>query len=372
MNDQSRIRVLVVDDSAVMRRAITDLLTSDPEIEVIGTAIDGRFALEKIPRLRPDVVTLDLEMPGMDGLSTLAHIAALGPDRPSVLVVSSHTGRGAESTIRALELGAVDIVRKPDGSSPDRIAALRAEMLIKVRSAFAASRRGRPASAPRPAPAAASGTASPPPAPAPRPSRATPPPTGERATPVVAIGVSTGGPQALAALLPLLPADFPAGILIVQHMPEGFTKAFAERLDSLCAIAVKEAEDGDMVLPGRALVARGNRHLEVRAMPRGAIVRLLDTPAVSGHRPSADVLFRSVVRACGARALGVIMTGMGGDGAEGLKEMRDAGARTLAQDEGSCVVYGMPRVAVELGAVEESHPLGGLAAAILAKVPGGG
>lgn len=372
------IRVLIVDDSAVMRRAIGDLLSGEPGIEVVGTAIDGLFALEKIPRLKPDVVTLDLEMPNLDGLATLARLAALEGESPAVLVVSSHIGRGAESTIRALELGAVDVVRKPEGGTSDQIASVRAELALKVREAAASARRRRRRSAPSPSsspavPPSAARTAPLRPVAAPsvagRPAVTAPPPGAALRVPVVAIGISTGGPQALAELLPRLPGTLPAAVLIVQHMPEGFTRAFAERLNTLCALEVKEAEEGDLVKPGRVLLARGSRHLEVRAMARGAIVRLGDGEPVCGHRPSADVLFRSVARVFGPRALGVIMTGMGGDGAAGLKEMRAAGARTLAQDEGSCVVYGMPRVAVDLGAVEESFSLGELAAAIMARIP---
>lgn len=342
-----RIRVLVVDDSALMRKMIPRILATDPAIEVVGTAMDGLFALKKIGELKPDVVTLDMDMPRMNGMETLRHIV----DEHGIpaIVVSSLTLQGAETTFRALEAGAFDFVTKPRDAISLHINEITDDLVAKVRAA-AENPRARLLI-----------------------KRITPPeafrqkrrePFTRTAERVLAIGISTGGPNALSYLLPLLPKDFPAGIVIVQHMPAGFTEMFASRLNSLSAIEVKEAQDGDLVLPGRALIAPGDRHLKVKRLPLGSIAVLSDGPPVSGHRPSADVLFRSVAAEYGAAATALIMTGMGSDGAEGIGEVKARGGYTIAQDEKSCVVYGMPKSAVEKGHIRQTTPLDGLAPAL--------
>lgn len=325
------VRVLVVDDSALMRKLIPQVLQTDPSIEVVGTAMDGNFGLKKIRELRPQVVTLDLEMPGMGGIEMLKEI--MRRYRLPVVVVSSHSTQGASVTLQALSLGAFDFVAKPQDVST-RMPDIALELITKIKAA-AKSRALRVGPAADKAFAAAAGK------PAPN--------LGKDFTRVVAIGISTGGPQALHYLLPQLPADFPATILIVQHMPEGFTEMFARRLDEICGIRVKEAQSGDLLLPGRALICPGNRHLKAKRMPLGDIAVLSDDPRVNGHRPSVDVLFRSVANEFGEKSLGLLMTGMGDDGAEGLGLVKAAGGMTLAQSEDSCVVFGMPKAAVERG-----------------------
>lgn len=333
------IRVLVVDDSALMRKVITQMLSRDKSIEVVGTAMDGAFGLKKIDELRPDVVTLDLEMPQMDGIETLKHITKRGSI--PVIVVSSHTTRGASETFKALQWGAFDFVAKPQENASLTMDTIADELVAKVKAAASSrdTKRGvatvdadlLQAVRKRPRPAAAARTS---------PSR------------VVAIGISTGGPNALLYLLSQLPADFPGTILIVQHMPEGFTQMFAARLADTCAIEVKEAQSGDLLLSGRALICPGNRHMRVRKMPLGDVVVLSDDERINGHRPSADVLFRSVAQEFGARSVGLIMTGMGEDGAEGIGALKRAGGLAVAQDEATSVVFGMPKVAIERGHVD--------------------
>jgi two-component system chemotaxis response regulator CheB len=335
-------RVLVVDDSAFMRRVLPEILATDPSLEVVGTAMDGYFALKKIRELSPDVVTLDIDMPRMDGLETLRRI--MEEHRTPVVIVSSMAHKDAEPTIRALELGAVDVVAKPQGAISLHIQEIGFELIAKVRAAAEAKgRQGWPA-------------------PPPRPVALPPPPTG-KAVPVrplkmvVAIGTSTGGPNALTSILPRIPADIPAGFLIVQHMPPGFIGMFATRLNSLCPMEVKEARDGDLVVPGRALIAPADRHLKVARLPLGVMAMVGDAPPVHGHRPSVDVLFRSVAVEFGTSAVGIILTGMGSDGADGLGEIRAAGGLTVAQDAASCVVFGMPRVAIERNHAARVMPL---------------
>ena len=322
------IRVLVVDDSALMRKLIPQMIERDGSIQVVGTAMDGEFALEKLPELKPDVVTLDLDMPRMDGMETLRKI--MRKDPKPVIVVSAHSKDGALATFKALSFGAMDFVTKPHDptSHMDQIAF---ELITKIKAAAKSQIVKFPAPLPKP-----------------RKTRSTAH-HGEAPTKVVAIGVSTGGPQALHYVLSQLPADFPGTILIVQHMPEGFTEMFAKRLDETCAVEVKEAKSGDLLVPGRVLVCPGNKHMKVKRMPLGDIVLLNDAEKVNGHRPSADVLLQSVATEFGDRALGVLMTGMGEDGAEGLGAIKDSGGSTIAQAEESCVVYGMPRAAVERG-----------------------
>jgi len=326
-----KIKVLVVDDSALMRKMIPQILSSDPDIEVVGTAMDGLFALKKMKELRPDVVTLDVSMPRMDGIETLRHI--VDDFGTPAIIVSSLAQRDTELTFQALEIGAFDFVTKPQDAISVHITEIGGELTAKVKAAhenpLARLRMVRA----RPAPA---------------PEKKQPLRAGVRSVErLLAIGISTGGPNALSFLLPQIPKNFPAGILIVQHMPAGFTEMFAARLNSACQIEVKEARDGDLVLPGRALIAPGNRHLKIKRMALGTIAVLSDAPPVSGHRPSADVLFRSVAAEYGKGVTGVIMTGMGSDGADGIGEIKARGGMTVAQDEKSCIVFGMPKVAIE-------------------------
>ncbi|MCK6438312.1 protein-glutamate methylesterase/protein-glutamine glutaminase [Rivihabitans pingtungensis] len=345
-----KIRVLVVDDSAVVRQVVTQTLSSDPGIEVIGAALDPVFALEKMKTNWPDVIVLDLEMPRMDGLTFLRRIMT---ERPTpVVICSSLAEKGAQVALDALAAGAVSIITKPkvglksflDGAAND---------IIQAVKAAAHSRPGRRASAavtslsPSPSlsadvilPAAHNASA----------------PLGRTTDRLVAIGTSTGGTQALEAVLTALPVDTP-GVVVVQHMPEKFTAMFAQRLNSLCKIEVREARSGDRVLPGLALIAPGGRHMMVKRNGAQYVVDVVDGPLVNRHKPSVDVLFRSVAKCAGHNALGIIMTGMGDDGARGLKEMRDAGAHTLAEDESTCVVFGMPKEAIRLGGAAEVLPL---------------
>ena len=325
------VRVLVVDDSALMRKLIPQILESDDSIQVVGTAMDGNFGLKKIAELKPQVVTLDLEMPGMGGLDMLKEI--MRRHRLPVIVVSSHTTRGASVTLKALALGAFDFVAKPSDVS-SRMQEIAQELISKIKAA--AQSRGialRPEPEfpiPRRRAKGKAGLAAPP-------------------TKIVTIGISTGGPQSLHFLLSQLPPDFAGSIVVVQHMPEGFTDMFAKRLDECCALNVKEAQSGDLLLAGRVLICPGNRHLKVKRMPLGDVAVLSDEARVNGHRPSADVMFRSVAEEFGARGIGVIMTGMGEDGAQGLGLIKAAGGLTIAQGEQSCIVFGMPKVAIERG-----------------------
>jgi two-component system chemotaxis response regulator CheB len=341
-----KIRVLVVDDSALMRQVLGSLLAQDPAIEVIGAASDPYVARDKIKRLNPDVLTLDVEMPRMDGLSFLEKLMRAHP--MPVVMVSSLTEGGCATTLRALELGAVDFVTKPKLDFRERMPTVAREIIEKVKNA-AVARVHQPAP-PRAGP------------------RAGPRPAGTamlRTTDqVIAVGASTGGTEALREFMLALPADCP-GVVVVQHMPEKFTRAFADRLDGFCTVRVKEAEEGDRVLTGHVLIAPGNYHM--RLVREGATyrVRLNSEPPVNRHRPSVDVLLHSCAETAGSNAIGVIMTGMGDDGARGLLAMRTAGARTLAQDEATCVVFGMPRAAIELGGAERVLPLGCLAEAAL-------
>lgn len=324
------VRVLVVDDSALMRKLIPQILQTDTSIRVVGTAMDGNFGLKKIEELKPQVITLDLEMPGMGGIDMLKEIMRL--HKIPVIVVSSHSTSGASVTLKALSLGAFDFVAKPQDVSA-RMPEIARELIAKIKAA-AQSRGLRVA----PLPIASS-----------VPAVKTRTKSGVVPTRVFAIGISTGGPQALQYLLPQLPGDFPGTIVVVQHMPEGFTDMFAKRLDETCALHVKEAQSGDLLQAGRVLISPGNRHLKVKRLPLGDVVVLSDDPRVNGHRPSVDVLFRSVAEEFSDKATGIIMTGMGDDGAEGLGAIKAAGGLTIAQSEDSCVVYGMPKAATERG-----------------------
>jgi two-component system chemotaxis response regulator CheB len=326
------VRVLVVDDSALMRRLIPRIIQQDDSIEVVGTAIDGNFALKKIEELTPDVVTLDLEMPGLNGIDTLR--AIMRRWRLPVIVVSSHSTAGAEITLRALAMGAFDFVAKPREFSAN-MPEIAGELIQKIKAA--AQSAGVQAQF---LPENNRGKALP----------KQPTPLAHVApTHIVAIGVSTGGPNALQYLFSKLPIDFSGTILVVQHMPDGFTDLFAKRLDEACSIRVKEAQSGDLLVAGRVLICPGNRHMRVRKLPLGNVALLADDAPVNGHRPSVDVLFRSVAREFGPQAMGLLMTGMGEDGASGLGEIRAAGGFTVAQSQHTCVVFGMPRAAIERG-----------------------
>jgi two-component system chemotaxis response regulator CheB len=323
------VRVLVVDDSALMRKLIPQILTTDSSIQVVGTAMDGNFGLRKIEELQPQVITLDLEMPGMGGLEMLKEI--MRRHKMPVIVVSSHSTEGASVTLQALSLGAFDFVAKPQDVAA-RMPQIAQELITKIKAA--AFSRGVPV---RPIAEVV------------RPAIKSTAPTKSTASKVIAIGVSTGGPHALQYVLSQLPPDFPGSLVIVQHMPEGFTEMFARRLDEICGISVKEAQSGDLLLAGRALICPGARHIKVKRLPLGDVAVLSDDPRVNGHRPSADVLFKSVAEEFGERAVGVIMTGMGEDGANGLGLIKAAGGTTIAQSELSCVVFGMPKAAIERG-----------------------
>lgn len=335
------IRVLVVDDSAVVRRVLSDALSAAPGIEVVGTAADPYAARDKIAALRPDVLTLDVEMPRMDGLTFLEKLMAAHP--LPVVVVSSLTPASSSMALRALDLGAVGVVCKPGSqfSIPD----VARDVVHQVRAAALAKLKPR---GERPAPRASA-------APKPAPSFVT-------TRKILAIGASTGGPRAIEDVLTQLPPAGP-GTIIVQHMPVQFTAEFAKRLDSLCAMRVAEATDGEEVLAGKALVAPGGRHMLLQRVGATYVVRLKDMPAVNHHRPSVDVMMHSVAKAAGANAVGVILTGMGSDGARGLLAMREAGAHTIAQDEETSIVYGMPKEAAALGGAAQVLPLEEIAGA---------
>lgn len=330
------IKVLVVDDSAVVRQVLSQVLSRDPEIEVVGAAPDPYVARDLLVELKPDVMTLDIEMPRMDGLTFLRRVMRFAP--MPVIIISSLTPSGSAVAAEALETGALDVLAKP---GPSYALGDLAEDLIQRVKALAHADLSRwashrPAEVPRSAPLRR---------------------TTHR---VVALGASAGGTSAIEVIVRALPPNAP-GMLITQHMPEGVTRSFADRLNGLSALEIREASDGDSVVPGVALIAPGNKHLLLRRSGARYLVQVKDGPLVNRHRPSVDVTFRSVARAAGANAIGVILTGMGTDGAKGLAELRAAGARTLAQDENSSVVFGMPKAAIELGAAEEVLPLDGMA-----------
>jgi two-component system chemotaxis response regulator CheB len=347
-----KTKVLIVDDSALMRQILSEILSRDPALEVVGMAADPYIAREKILRLAPDVITLDVEMPRMDGLTFLEKLMRAHP--MPVVMVSSLTEGGCDTTLRALELGATDFVTKPKLDLQSGTLQMAQEIVDKVKSAARAKvRLGHRISGIKP------------------PSlQLAPPPAALtfRAThKVVAIGASTGGTEAIREVLTRLPADSP-GIVMVQHMPEKFTTSFAERLNSLSRIHVSEAHDGDRVLPGHALLAPGNFHMELARSGAEYRVRVFTGEPVNRHRPSVDVLFASCARQMGANAVGVILTGMGADGAREMASMRRAGAHTIAQDEESCVVFGMPKEAIAMGGASEVLPLDRISNAILRAV----
>ena len=338
---RSPVRVLVVDDSALMRKLIPQLLQGDPSIEVVGTAMDGLLGLKKVVELRPDVVTLDLEMPRMDGIDMLREIVR--EHSIPVIVVSSHTSKGAYSALNALTHGAFDFVAKPTDSPKGGLEQIAKELAVKIKVAAIS---GPPKLAFTPPPS------TPPASSAPKQR-----PSGERPARTIAIGISTGGPNALHYLCSQLPANFPGCLLIVQHMPEGFTGMFARRLNDCSPLHVTEALSGDMLRPGRAFVCPGNRHMKIRRGPQGDMIILVDQAPVNGHRPSVDVLFRSVALELGKESAAVLMTGMGDDGAEAMRAVQAAGGSTIAQSPESCVVDSMPRSAIEAGYASRIAPL---------------
>lgn len=340
------IRVIIIDDSAVIRQANKEILEKETDIEVIAAVSDPLYALERMKRQWPDVIVTDIEMPRMDGISFLKKIMS---ERPTPIVVcSSLAEQGSAASMEALAAGALAIIAKPKTGVKQSLQETSDDIVTAVRAAARANmRRVHPGTAMRPKLTAdamlgnrASGIRT----------------MAETTEKVIAIGTSTGGTQALEAVLTKVPVSTP-GIVVVQHMPEKFTAMFAERLNSLCVIEVREARDGDRVLPGRALIAPGGRHMLLKRSGAQYSVEVKDGPVVNRHKPSVDVLFRSVAQVAGRNALGIIMTGMGDDGARGMKEMYDAGAQTIAEDESTCVVFGMPKVAIELGGVGKVMPL---------------
>ncbi len=352
-----KIRVLIVDDSASVRQAMTDVLGSDPDIEVLGAASDPFVAARRIAEEVPDVITLDVEMPRMDGITFLRKLMAQHP--VPVVMCSSLTEAGSETLMQALEAGAVDIILKPKIGVAEHLAESRQQICEAVKGAAAARIRPRARSESRPADGPQKKLTA---------DAMLPPPVlramARTTESIVCIGASTGGTESLREILEALPPAAP-GIVIVQHMPERFTASFARRLNDLCAVEVKEAEDGDAVLRGRVLIAPGNLHTMLERSGARYHVSVRPGPLVSRHRPSVDVLFRSAARAAGSNAVGVILTGMGDDGARGLEEMKQAGAVTLAQDEATSVVFGMPKEAIARGCVDRIVPLGRMAQDIL-------
>jgi two-component system chemotaxis response regulator CheB len=345
----NKTRVLVVDDSALMRKLIPQILVNDPKIEVVGTAMDGVIGLRKIAELRPDVVTLDLEMPRMDGIEMLRRITR--KHHVPVIVVSAHTEEGASLTLKALAFGAFDFVTKPQETASGRMAQIAVELALKIKVAASSGAPKMIITVPeakRKEPRAFS--------------------TQSRwPSHIAAIGVSTGGPNALQYLFSQIPEDFPGCLLVVQHMPKGFTEMFARRLDESSALEVKEAQSGDVLLAGRALICPGNRHMKVVHMEHGDVAILVDQPRVNGHRPSVDVLFHSVAQVFGNKAVGVLMTGMGDDGAAGLGAIQAAGGATIVQSLDTCVVDSMPRAAIERGFAGKIVSLANIASALQSK-----
>jgi len=358
----AKTRVVVVDDSALVRSMLTEIINRQPDMECIGAASDPFVAREMIRNLNPDVITLDVEMPRMDGIDFLSKLMRLRP--MPVVMVSTLTERGAEVTLKALELGAIDFVAKPKIGVADGLRQLSDDITEKIRVASKA-RINRLPSAPAATPAAGTRPAGAPTAPsAPKPAVASPSLGRLSTEKLIFIGASTGGTEATKEVLVGLPADAPA-VVITQHMPPGFTKNYAARLDGLCKISVKEASDGERILPGHAYIAPGGLHLSVERSGANYIARVQDGDPVNRHKPSVEVLFKSAARVVGPNAIGIMLTGMGADGAKAMREMKDAGAYCVAQDEASCVVFGMPREAINAGAVQEVLPLNKIAQHVL-------
>ena len=352
----SKTRVLVVDDSALVRGLLAEIINRQPDMECVGAASDPLVAREMIRNLNPDVITLDIEMPRMDGIDFLSRLMRLRP--MPVVMVSTLTERGAEVTLKALELGAVDFVAKPKIGVADGLRQLGDDITEKVRTAARAHVRKLVT----PAPAVAGAPVRPIAGPVAVPS------LGRLSTEkIIFLGASTGGTEATREVLTGLPADAPA-VMITQHMPPGFTRSYAARLDGLCRIHVKEAVDGERILPGHAYIAPGGLHLSVERSGANYIARVVDGEPVNRHKPSVEVLFKSAARVVGPNALGLMLTGMGADGASAMKEMRDAGSYNLAQDEASCVVFGMPREAIAAGAAHEVLPLTQIAGKLIERL----
>ena len=348
-----KIKVLVVDDSAVVRRTLLDVLSSDPDIEVMATAADPFIAAEKMRQEGPDVISLDIEMPRMDGLTFLHKIMSQHPI--PVVICSSLTEEGAATTLRAIEYGAVEIIQKPSLGAKQFLEESRIRICDAVKAASLARVKPIPDKPYKVTPKLSADAMMP------KPLGKSMIQTTEK---VVVVGASTGGTEALRIFLESMPLNAP-GIVIVQHMPEHFTAAFAKRLDSICRMSVKEAEDNDTVIRGRALIAPGNRHTLLKRSGARYYVEVKDGPLVRRHRPSVDVLFRSAARYAAKNAVGVIMTGMGDDGAKGMLEMKDAGAFTIAQDEATSVIFGMPHEAIKLRGVSKVLPLTGIASVVI-------
>jgi two-component system chemotaxis response regulator CheB len=342
---------MIIDDSALVRKIASDILSGDPEISVVATAAQAEFALSKLDKEKPDVITLDLEMPGMGGLEAIRRIMAVRPT--PIIVLSAHAQKGAELTLQALDLGAVDFVLKPSASLSGGINSVAHELIEKVKNAsrIVFSHVGVVAKAPATVSA---------------PLRKSRMAYGDATEcEIVAIGTSTGGPVALKTVLQMLPGDLPVGVVVVQHMPPVFTRAFAERLDGCCNLSVKEAENGDAIMAGRVLVAPGNWHMTVSKFGTEPHVTLHQGENVNGHRPSVDVLMHSVAVEYGKRAMGIIMTGMGKDGAQGLRELHHRGGHVIAQDKQSSVIYGMNKEVVQNGSADEVVPLDTIATRIV-------
>lgn len=342
----NKYKVLIIDDSALIRQVLNDILSGDPELEVVGAARDAESGMKMIQALKPDVLTLDIVMPGMDGLTFLERLMKSQP--MPVVMMSTLTLENAPETFRALELGAVEVITKPKMDIHAKLEEMSIRIIDTVKAAAQSKIKSQQqlflhSYTPRPAPALS----------LPTPSKKVP---GTKGISLIAIGASTGGTDALRDVLVTLPLEIP-GIVIVQHMPALFTGQFAQRLDRQCKIRVKEAAENDQILPGTALIAPGDRHMTVVFSSRGFCVHLEDSPLYNRHRPSVDVLFHSVATCVGSRAVGVILTGMGADGALGMAAMKKAGARTIAQDEASCVVFGMPKMAIKEGGVDHVSPL---------------
>ncbi len=357
MNNMTKTRVVVVDDSALVRGLLAEIINRQPDMECVGAAADPLIAREMIRELNPDVITLDVEMPRMDGIDFLGKLMRLRP--MPVVMVSTLTERGADVTLRALELGAVDFVAKPKIGVADGLKLLAQDITDKVRIASKARmHRAAPLVAANPSAKPAVG------AEPPRPVTS----IGRLSTEkIIFIGASTGGTEATKEVLMNLPADCPA-VVITQHMPPGFTKSYAARLDGMCKVRVAEACDGERILPGHAYIAPGGFHLSVERSGANYIARVVDGDPVNRHKPSVEVLFKSAARVVGPNALGLMLTGMGADGASAMKEMRDAGSYNLAQDEASCVVFGMPREAIAASAVHEVLPLTQIAAKLIERL----
>ncbi|NCT99761.1 MAG: chemotaxis response regulator protein-glutamate methylesterase [Comamonadaceae bacterium] len=353
----AKTRVVVVDDSALVRSLLAEIINRQHDMQCVGAASDPLVAREMIRELNPDVITLDVEMPRMDGLEFLSRLMRLRP--MPVVMVSTLTEQGAEITLRALEMGAVDFVAKPRIGVSQGLNELAGDIVDKIRVAAAA--QVRRLAAPAPAAPAATGAGAAAPA---RPSVPLPRLSTEK---IICIGASTGGTEAIREVLVPMPADAPA-IVITQHMPPGFTTSFATRLDGLCKISVAEARDGQRILPGHAYIAPGGRHLRIDRSGSNYVAVVEDTEPVNRHRPSVEVLFKSAARVIGPNAIGIMLTGMGADGASAMREMKDAGSYNYVQDEASCVVFGMPRMAIQHGAAHEVLPLNQIAPAVLARL----